>query len=78
MARAPHERLLNLLAPPPPRWRRRLRQAPLRTLGFAIGDPSMRYELFGALRRRAARATAAPEPALYQITDWAQLAQAPE
>lgn len=77
MARAPHEQLLNLLAPPQPRWRERLRKAPLRTLGFVLGDPSMRYEVYGTLARRAAGG-AAPEPALYQIGDWAQLAQTPE
>jgi hypothetical protein len=77
MARAPHERVLNLLAPPPTRWRQRLRQAPLRTLGFVLGDPSMRYELLGALRRRAS-GQAAGEPTLYGLGDWAQLAQTPE
>ena len=81
MARAPHERVLNLLAPPSPRWRQRLRRAPLRTLGFVVGDPSMRYALLGALRHRATRgASARPtdEPTLYGIGDWAQLAQTPE
>jgi Beta-lactamase superfamily domain len=77
MARAPHERLLNLLAPPPPRWRERLRQAPSRTLGFLIGDAGMRLDLATRLRHRAQRQSA-EEPALYQITDWAQLAQTPE
>jgi hypothetical protein len=81
MARAPHERLLNLLAPPSPRWRQRLRRAPLRTLGFAVGDPSMRYALLGALRQRARRRAGGrttDEPTLYGIGDWAQLAQTPE
>jgi len=77
MARAPHERLLNLLAPPSPRWRQRLRRAPLRTLGFVVGDPSMRYALLGALRRRTGRQTP-DEPTLYGIDDWAQLAHSPE
>jgi hypothetical protein len=77
MARAPHERLLNLLAPARPRWRQRLRTAPLRTLGFVVGDPGMRLDLFDRLRHRVG-ARAAQEPALYEITDWAELARTPE
>jgi hypothetical protein len=77
MASAPHDRLIGLLAPPQPRWRQRLRKAPLRTAGFVLGDPSMRLALARGLRRRAQRG-AADEPELYAIRDWAQLAQTPE
>jgi hypothetical protein len=77
MASAPHDRLLAMLAPPQPRWRERLRTAPLRTAGFLLGDPSMRLGVFDDLRRRA-QWTAPDEPALYRIDDWADLAQTPE
>jgi hypothetical protein len=66
---ADNEPLLSLLAPPQPRWRERLRKDPLRTLGFIVGDPSMRFELAShvpGIRRGAAQT----EPGLYQMRDW--------
>jgi len=67
---APHDRVLQLLAPTPPRWRQQLRAHPWRTLRYLWGDPSMRY----ALRRRLARRRQPPdtsaEPAPYEIRDW--------
>jgi hypothetical protein len=77
MARAPHEQLLNALAPSPPRWRERLRKAPLRTLGFILGDPGMRLDVFSRLRHRVG-GVAADEPALYEISDWSALVRTPE
>jgi hypothetical protein len=74
----PHERLLDLLAPTPPRWRQRLRQHPVRTLGFVLRDPSMVYALRQKLRRSRATARADAEPRLYAIGDWATIARAPE
>ncbi|MBV9174936.1 MAG: MBL fold metallo-hydrolase, partial [Chloroflexi bacterium] len=62
MARAPHERLLNVLAPAQPRWRQRLRKTPLRTLGFVVGDPGMRLDLFSRLGQRV-RGEEVDEPA---------------
>jgi len=79
MQRGQHERLLALLAPPQPRWRHHFRKHPLRTLGFVVGDPSMRYALAGRLlERRRRRRPVAPEPGLYELGDWALLAQSPE
>jgi hypothetical protein len=66
-----HERLLNLLAAPQPRWRAHLRADAARTVQFLLGDPSLRY----AARRRLRRAPPpAPEPALYAMHDWASAA----
>jgi hypothetical protein len=78
MASAPHDRLIALLAPEAPRWRQRLRAAPLRTLSFVAGDPSMRLGISRSLRRRRGGELAAGEQALYAITDWAELARVPE
>jgi hypothetical protein len=70
---SPHERLLNLLGYQQPRWRQRLRVAPLRVLGFVRGDLSMRRQLrvkFG--RGQRAVSPRADDPRLYEIGDWAQ------
>jgi glyoxylase-like metal-dependent hydrolase (beta-lactamase superfamily II) len=76
---AKYEQLLSLLAPPQPRWRQRLLEHPVRTLGFVLGDASMRYalasRLFDRLRRRHQTFN---EPGLYEIRDWALMAQTPE
>lgn len=72
-----HERLLDMLAPTPLRWRQRLRQHPRRTLGFIVRDPSMVYALREKLGRGRARG-AAEEPRLYAIRDWTAIASAPE
>jgi Beta-lactamase superfamily domain len=68
LAGAPHERLLQLLAPAQPRWRQHLRERPLRTLRYLIGDPSMRY----ALARRSGRpaSTRPANLAPYEMRDW--------
>jgi hypothetical protein len=72
MARAPHDRLLTLLAPPEARWRERLRTDPLRTLGFILGDPSMRLDFVSRVLRRHGQAPVAnPEPELYAVSSWA-------
>jgi hypothetical protein len=65
---SPHERMLNALSLPTPRWRERLRTDPWRAASFLLLDPSMRY----AARRRFLGAAngAAYEPALYDIGDW--------
>jgi hypothetical protein len=71
LAAAPHDRLLQLLSPIQPRWRQHLRERPLRTLRYLVGDPSMRYAAamrLLRLRRRAAQP--AHEPAPYDIRDW--------
>jgi hypothetical protein len=61
--------LLSLLAPPPPRWRHRLRASPLRTAGFVVGDASMRFALASRLLRR--RDAGEREPGVYRLADWA-------
>jgi len=65
---SPHERMLNALSLPAPRWRERLRTDPRRAASFLVRDPSMRY----AARQRVLGAAngAAHEPALYDIGDW--------
>jgi hypothetical protein len=65
---APHDRLLQLLTPPQPRWRQHLRERPLRTLHYLVGDPSMRY----AAARRLLRSPKArdSERAPYDLRDW--------
>jgi hypothetical protein len=82
MATSAHERLLNLLAFPQPRWRERLRKHPGRVLGFMVGDASMRYELTSKLKAKLRRArppqAALTERGLYAIADWADLARSPE
>jgi hypothetical protein len=76
-----HDRLLDLLAPRRPRWRELFRAHPLRTLGFALGDASMRHDASQRLRQRLGiqmPPKAVSEPALYAIGDWASLATVPE
>jgi hypothetical protein len=68
---APHDRVLQLLAPLQPRWRQHLREQPLRTMRFLIGDPSMRYAAArGVLRRGRAVDRVHAEPAPYEMSDW--------
>jgi hypothetical protein len=66
---SPHDRLLQLLTPAQPRWRQHLRERPLRTLRYLVGDPSMRY---AAARRvlRTSKPSAALERAPYDLRDW--------
>ena len=78
MANNAHERLLNLLAFPQPRWRERFRRHPGRVLGFVLGDPSMRYELKSKLGLARSVPLDETEPGLYAIGDWADLARTPE
>lgn len=71
LRRNPHELLLNLLAPPRPRWRERLRRHPARAASFVLRDQSMRYALRNKLSTRLTRSPrSAREPALYEIGDW--------
>jgi hypothetical protein len=65
---SPHERMLNALSLPTPRWRERLRTDPRRAAGFLLRDPSMRYAARQRLPR--ARQPIPVEPALYDIGDW--------
>ncbi|HLZ29478.1 MAG TPA: MBL fold metallo-hydrolase [Chloroflexota bacterium] len=78
MANNAHERLLNLLAYPQPRWRERFRRQPGRVLGFLLGDPSMRYALKSKLGLARSARIDATERGLYAISDWAELARTPE
>jgi hypothetical protein len=82
MATDAHERLLNLLAFPQPRWRERVRAHPGRVLGFVVGDASMRYELKSKLKSKLGAANAphaeTTERGLYAIADWADLVRTPE
>jgi hypothetical protein len=78
VATSAHERLLNVLAYPQPRWRERFRQHPGRVLGFVIGDASMRHQLKAKLRLTRAARGSASERGLYAISDWADLAGSPE
>ncbi len=82
MATNAHERLLDLLGYPQPRWRERLRKHPGRVLGFMVGDASMRYEVKSKLKSRLGLVGAtrgdATERGLYAIADWADLARSPE
>jgi beta-lactamase family protein len=65
---APHDRILQLLSPRQPRWRQHLRERPLRTLRYLLGDPSMRY---AAVRRlRHSTGSRVVERAPYDIRDW--------
>jgi len=71
LRRNPHEQLLNLLAPPRPRWRERFRRHPSRTASFLVRDQSMRYAArtkLAATFARSRRPTG--EPAPYEIGDW--------
>jgi hypothetical protein len=68
LAGSPHERILQLLAPAQPRWREHLRERPLRTVRYLLGDPSMRYAAGRRLLRR--RPSSQPERAPYDIRDW--------
>ncbi len=70
----PHERLLNLLSRQQPRWRERLRHDPARTLGFVVGDPSIRYEFKSRLGLSTFKKDRAA-PALYGIGDWVDVAR---
>ena len=65
---APHDRLLQLLAPAQPRWREHLRERPWRTARYIVGDPSMRYAAAARLLRRRQPQTS--EPAPYELRDW--------
>jgi hypothetical protein len=65
---APHERILQLLAPTPPRWRQHLRERPWRTARYIIGDPSMRYAAATRLLGRTSTRTSDPSP--YEMRDW--------
>jgi hypothetical protein len=65
-----HERLLNLLAPPELRWRQRLRDQPGRTLGFILGDASMRHAWRSRLGLAHRVAPSVADPSLYGIRDW--------
>jgi beta-lactamase family protein len=67
---APHDRLLQLLAPTAPRWRQQLRAQPRRTLRYLTGDPSMRYALRRRLLRRRRPSEVNAEPAPYEMRDW--------
>ena len=78
MANNAHERLLNLLAFPQPRWRERFRRHPGRVLGFMLGDVSMRHELKSKLGLARPAPTDATERGLYAISDWAELVRTPE
>jgi Beta-lactamase superfamily domain len=66
VASSPHERLLDALSLPVPRWRERVRAHPARALRFLARDPSMRL----AARRRLGRGRARRAPELYDIKDW--------
>jgi hypothetical protein len=68
LAAAPHDRFLQLLSPSQPRWRQHLRERPLRTLRYLVGDPSMRYA--AARRVLLSKAPVVPERAPYDIRDW--------
>lgn len=78
MRRSPHEQLLNLLAPPQPRWRQRLQQHPARTLAFILGDPGIRQQMLRKLGGRVARRPRAAEPSLYDLGDWTDPSRAAE
>jgi hypothetical protein len=80
LAGNPQDRLLDLLAPPRPRWRERLRQDPLRTIGFMVGDASMRHDFRRRMARRLGISSPprATEPGLYAIGDWASLSTVAE
>jgi hypothetical protein len=78
MATNAHERLLNLLAYPRPRWRERFRQHPSRVLGFVLGDASMRHELKSKLGLARSPRGEGTERGLYAIGDWAELVRSPE
>jgi hypothetical protein len=71
----PHERLLNLVTPPRPRWRERLCGHPARTLGFLVGDAGIRYELKSKLGLARTLPTRHARPALYGISDWVSVAE---
>jgi beta-lactamase family protein len=68
LASAPHDKLLNLLSPVQPRWRQHLRERPLRTLRYLLGDPSMRYAVARRVLRHKSEAPA--ERAPYDLRDW--------
>ena len=65
---APHDRILQLLAPSQPRWRQQLRERPWRTARYIVGDPSMRFAAASRVLRRTAPGTS--EPAPYEMRDW--------
>jgi hypothetical protein len=74
LSAAPHDRLLQVLTPRQPRWREHLRQRPLRTLRYLLGDPSMR---FAAMRRfKRSRRVAQAERAPYDLKDWVAVPEA--
>lgn len=68
LAAAPHDRILQLLSPRQPRWRQHLRERPLRTLRYLLGDPSMRYAAVHRLLHSRRSQVAAREP--YDLRDW--------
>jgi hypothetical protein len=65
---APHDRLVQLLSPTPPRWRQQLRERPWRTLRYLLGDPSMRYAAAQPLLRHSRNTIHQPAP--YEMRDW--------
>ncbi|MBV9577185.1 MAG: MBL fold metallo-hydrolase [Chloroflexi bacterium] len=65
---APHDRILQLLAPSQPRWRQHLRERPWRTLRYLVGDPSMRYAAAQRVLRRSGSRDSDPAP--YELRDW--------
>jgi hypothetical protein len=67
---APHDRLLQLLAPAQPRWRQLVREHPFRTFRYILGDASMRYAMTKRVLRRTRARQAFVEPAPYEIRDW--------
>jgi hypothetical protein len=71
---APHDRILQLLSPTPPRWRQQLRERPWRTLRYLLGDPSMRYA--AATRALRRRRTQTRDPAPYELRDWVAVPEA--
>jgi hypothetical protein len=74
LASSPHDRLLHLLSPIQPRWRQHLRERPLRTLRYLVGDPSMRYA--AARRFLRPRAAVQSERAPYDLRDWVAVPEA--
>ncbi len=67
---APHDRILQLLAPNQPRWREHLRQRPWRTARYILGDPSMRYAGARRLLHRSRTRARTSDPAPYEMRDW--------
>ena len=77
MATNAHERLLNVLAYPQPRWRQRFRKHPFRVLGFVLGDVSLRHELKAKLGLARPPHSPGRERGLYTIGDMGGAHQRP-